>query len=171
MKKTLLSAFGLVSALQLGLVSTTHAAALPQAPELTAQTLTGRSIDLSQFRGEKPVYLKFWATWCNYCKAEMPHLQSIKDNYGDEVEVISVNVGFNQTPAGAQAYMQRNGYDLPVVFDADGAITRSFNVVGTPQHILIDRDGHIAYRTFLATDQLDQMIEHWSEDKPQGEQQ
>ena len=24
----------------------------------------------------------FWATWCPYCKALMPHLQSILDEYG-----------------------------------------------------------------------------------------
>jgi hypothetical protein len=35
-------------------------------------------------------------------------------------------------------------------------------VVGTPYHVLIDKQGKIAYQTFLATDLLDEKIAEFS---------
>ena len=40
---------------------------------------------------EGPTIVLFWATWCPYCKSLMPHLQSVVDEYGGEVEVIALN--------------------------------------------------------------------------------
>ncbi len=132
------------------------------APDFNVTTINGEPIKLSELKGNKPVYLKFWATWCSYCKAELPHLQSIYDQYGDDIEVIAINVGINDSIANIGKLYSENGYKLPTVFDQKGTITNSFGVIGTPHHILIDRDGKIAYRTFLATDQLDQQIADWS---------
>ncbi len=43
------------------------------APSITLKTIDGKSIDLAEFYGKKPVYLKFWATWCVPCRQQMPH--------------------------------------------------------------------------------------------------
>ena len=136
------------------------------APDFTATTINGEHIKLSELKGIKPVYLKFWATWCSYCKAELPHLQSIYDQYGDDIEVIAINVGINDSITNIAKLYGENGYKLPTVFDQEGKLTNRFGVIGTPHHILIDRDGKIAYRTFLATDHLDQQIEDWSHQQP-----
>jgi len=133
------------------------------APDFNVTTISGKQIKLSELKGNKPIYLKFWATWCSYCKAELPHLQSIYDQYGEDIEVIAINIGINDSIANIGKLYSENGYKLPTVFDQRGTVTNSFGVIGTPHHILIDRDGKIAYRTFLATDQLDQQIDDWSQ--------
>lgn len=130
-------------------------------PLFEAKTLSGQDFNLSDYLGKQPVYLKFWATWCSFCKAEMPHLNAIEDQYGDQIKVISINVGFNDSVAKIQQLFRQEGYDIPTIFDANGEITQKYQVVGTPHHILIDKHGKMAYRTFLATDQLDQIIERW----------
>ena len=39
-------------------------------------TQTGKAVRLSSFRG-RPVWINFWATWCDDCKLEMPQMQRI----------------------------------------------------------------------------------------------
>ena len=57
----------------------------------------------------------------------------------------------------SQLYAEQ-GFKLPTVFDWNGKLTSQYGVVGTPHHILIDREGRIAYRTFLVSDTLDGQI-------------
>jgi len=134
------------------------------APDFTVKTLDGVTVNLSDFINKKPVYLKFWATWCSYCKVEMPHLQAIYDESGDHVEVLTVNVGMNDSISNVERYFQKNAFTIPTVFDKKGDLTSSFGVVGTPYHVLIDKQGRIDYRTFLATDLLDEKITTWTKE-------
>ena len=89
----------------------------------------------------------------------MPHLQNIYDLYGDDIEVITINVAMNDSIAKINKLFSAQGYNLPTVFDTKGKLTALFGVVGTPHHILIDRNGKIAYRTFLASDTLDAKVD------------
>lgn len=132
------------------------------APDFELTTLSGQRVVLNEHKHNKPVYLKFWATWCSYCKAEMPHLQRIYDEYGEDIDIIAVNVGMNDSVANITQFYQQQGYNLPTFFDQQGELTSRYGVVGTPHHVLIDREGKIAYRTFLATDQLDETLVAWS---------
>jgi len=133
-----------------------------KAPNFQAVTIAGKSVNLADFINKKPVYLKFWATWCSYCKVEMPHLQAIYNESGEQVEILTINVGMNDSIANIERFFQGEGFNLPTVFDQKGAITSSYGVVGTPYHVLIDKEGNIAYQTFLATDQLDEKITEFS---------
>jgi len=134
------------------------------APDFTVKTLNGTIVKLSDYIDKKPVYLKFWATWCSYCKVEMPHLQAIYDESSDHVEVLTVNVGMNDSISNIERYFQKNAFNIPTIFDQKGDLTSSFGVVGTPYHVLIDKQGRINYRTFLATDLLDEKIAAWSQE-------
>lgn len=154
----------------------TLAAALPvqafgvgdKAPLFTATTLDGNTVDLAELIGQKPVYLKFWATWCRYCINELPHAQHIYDDYGDEIHVLTINVGINDSKKAIKEVYEEEGITLPTVFDEGGAITSLYKIVGTPEHVLIGRDGIIRFRSFLATDELDQALRHTYE-KAAGE--
>jgi thiol-disulfide isomerase/thioredoxin len=45
-----------------------------KAPDITLKTIDGYEITLSDNFGKKVVMLEFWATWCDICKKEIPHL-------------------------------------------------------------------------------------------------
>ncbi|NTS78632.1 TlpA family protein disulfide reductase [Catenovulum sp. SM1970] len=123
-----------------------------------ATTLAGEQIDLNDYLGKQAVYLKFWATWCHYCLAEMPHLQHIDDTYGDDIKVIAINVGISDSVANINTLYKKEGYQVATIFDEQGQLTQQFGVIGTPHHILIDKTGQIKYRTYLATDKLDDLL-------------
>ncbi len=129
-----------------------------KAPDFTATTVEGRKVNLSDYVGKKAVYLKFWATWCTYCKAEFPHFEATYNKYGHKVEVLSINVGINDSISNIEKLYAKEGYTVPVILDTDGSIVSSYNVVGTPSAVLIGKDGNIEYRTFHITDELNRRI-------------
>ena len=140
------------------------------APDFEVTTLAGKTFRLSDYEGDKPVYLKFWATWCSYCKVEMPHLQSIYNQYGDDVEVLAVNVGINDSVANIEQFFNQAGFNLPVAIDQQGDLVSDYGIVGTPHHVLIDKNGQIVYRTFLISDTLNSTIDGWVNDNLENEQ-
>jgi peroxiredoxin len=132
----LLSAFSInASALELGV----------QAPDFEMKTFTGETFKLSDYRGKKPVYLVFWATWCPICKAEIPHIKKIHAQLGNKVEMLAINVGFEDTLEKAQSYVKEHQLPYAVSFDENTVITKRYGVVGTPWQVVIDINGTVRY--------------------------
>lgn len=124
------------------------------APPLVLETVDGEVIDLAALYGKKAVYLKFWATWCVPCRRQMPHFESAWQRAGDDLIVIGVNAGFNDTRADVLRYREELRLSMPLVVD-DGTLATAFNLRVTPQHVVIGRDGRIRYVGQLADERID----------------
>lgn len=124
------------------------------APTFVVETIDGKSIDLRALYGTKAVYLKFWATWCVPCREQMPHFQRAYEAAGPDLAVIAVNTGFNDSLPAVRDVIRDAGLEMPMVID-DGRLAAAFHLRVTPQHVVIDRDGRIAYIGHLADDRLD----------------
>lgn len=122
-------------------------------PEAVLKTIDGETIDLSQLYGKKPVYLKFWATWCVPCRQQMPGFEEVQQTLGEDIQVIAVNTGFTDDLESVRAYRQELGLTMPIVVD-DGSLAAQLNLRVTPQHVLIGRDGRIAHVGHLDDPQL-----------------
>jgi thioredoxin 1 len=48
---------------------------------------------------EKPLLIDFYATWCGPCQLLGPILKQVKDNLGDRVSIIKIDVDKNQQAA------------------------------------------------------------------------
>ena len=124
------------------------------APRLVLKTIDGQTIDLASYYGKKPVYLKFWATWCVPCREQMPHLKHVYEQAGSDMAVIAVDVGFDDTVQDVRRSRSEMGLKMPIVFD-DGSIGEAFHLRVTPQHVVIGRDGRILYVGHEANAKLD----------------
>ena len=116
------------------------------------------SVTLSQYKAVKPVYLKFWASWCQPCLKEMPHFQKMYEKYGESIEVISINLGLNDSIDDVQAVVKRYGLSMPLAIDKTGELADRFNFVGTPYHLLFDANLNLIHRGHEANDSLDQKL-------------
>ena len=83
--------------------------------------LTGGAVTVGGERS-KPLYLKFWASWCGQCMAQMPHLQLMHQTYRDRVDVIAVNFGLDDTVEKIDAVRRRFGMTVPIGFDEAGVL-------------------------------------------------
>jgi peroxiredoxin len=113
-------------------------------PALVLRTIDGQRIDLAGAYGKKPVYLKFWATWCTPCRAQMPAFEKDYETLGGKMQVVAVNIGFDDSVQAVKDLRQRIGLTMPIVFD-DGSVGKALNLRVTPQHVVIGRDGRILY--------------------------
>ncbi|MCO6400094.1 MAG: redoxin domain-containing protein [Verrucomicrobia bacterium] len=114
------------------------------APTARVTTIDDDSIDLSLLYGHKPVYLKFWATWCTPCRQQMPSFEKVYKTLGDKMQVVAVNIGLSDDEASVRAFRDKFGLTMPIVID-DGSLAKLFHVNVTPQHVLIGKDARFRY--------------------------
>lgn len=123
------------------------------APDFTLTDQYGRTHTLSEYRG-KAVVVNFWTTWCGYCKQEMPDLQELYEQYGEnsgDVVVLGVaNPSSDQYPNQAdegqpvvEQFLQDNGYTFPVLMDMTGQVLATYGVQGFPVTLFITRDSEL----------------------------
>ncbi len=138
---------------------------LAQASNLSKQLLTipitlttGEVVTLEQYQGKKPVYLKFWATWCKPCMDQMPHFEQIRQQYGDNLAVIAINLGINDNLAAVQKVQQEFNLSMPVAIDNSGDLAQAFRLLGTPYHLLFDKNMNLVHLGHKANSLLDNKI-------------
>ena len=145
----------------------TRAASVGQlAPAATLETVDGKRIELGDLYGRKPVYLKFWATWCVPCRQQMPHFEAAFQRYHQSVAVVAVNLGLNDDVDDVREFLDKTKLSMPVAIDSAGDLATAFGVVVTPLHVLIDADGRIAYVGHEAGADLDRALDELSHSKP-----
>ena len=118
-------------------------AAGAETPALDLLRPNGEPLSLASLRG-KVVLVNFWATWCEPCVAEMPSLQTLRDELAWRgFEVLGVN--YQEGPARIETFVRRTGIAFPIVRDTDGAAARAWNARVFPSSFLVDRSGRVRY--------------------------
>ena len=129
-----------------------------KAPVVTVSDLEGKSVDLGQYIGKKPLFLEFWATWCELCEELMPRVRAAKATYGDRVEFLGVNVTVNQTRDKVRRYLEKHQPPFKTLYDEEGVSTRAYQAPATSYVVIVDRQGKVAYTGSGGTQEFDGVL-------------
>ena len=142
----------LLFALVLILSSSNASAGSP--PDFRLQDLDGNWFNLSENLNGDVVYVTFWATWCVPCRREMPHLEKLQQEFGDEgLRIIGVNTDPPGTTSKIKPYIRRYKISYTTVLDPNNNVLDKYNPTRElPYAVLIDREGNVeqvfpGYRT------------------------
>lgn len=125
-----------------GAVSGEGAVVGQPAPNFTLATLSGQPLSLAQFRGQKPIFINFWTTWCTYCKREVPALEAIHRRYGRRIEILGVDLTAEEVHPGAVgSFARKLGVTYPVLLDTTGQVADTYLVHGIPTSVVVNRSG------------------------------
>ena len=118
------------------------------APDFTLTDQFGNSHTLSDYEGQT-VFLNFWATWCGPCKMEMPDIQALYEEWGEnagDLVVLGVagpDIGQEGSAEDIAAFLEENGYTYPVVMDDTGALFYQYGISAYPTTFMIDTAGNV----------------------------
>lgn len=116
----------------------------------------GEQVSFENIAG-KPAVLNFWASWCSFCKVEMPDFQKVYDKYKDEnitFMMIDGTDGKRETRESADKLFEENAYTMPIYYDEalmgrDGldimvSANAAFRISGYPSTVFIDSEGYVS---------------------------
>lgn len=102
------------------------------------QSLDGKEFNFTQTNGQV-VLLNFWATWCPPCIAEMPSMQELYNDFGDQIAFVFVS---QEPKEKIQEFLEKHHYDFPV-YHPITTPPNPFHYTSIPQTYLIDKQGNI----------------------------
>jgi thiol-disulfide isomerase/thioredoxin len=113
-------------------------------PSCALSSLDGQHrFDLQQLQGA-PLWVDFWASWCDSCAASFAFLESLERDFRAQgLKVLAINL--DEDREAAQEFLARHPVGFQLARDAGGSCPRSFGVAGMPAAYLIDREGRIQY--------------------------
>lgn len=104
---------------------------------------------LSDYKG-KTVFLNFWATWCPPCRAEMPDIQKLYEEYQKEEDpeviilgVAGPNYGQEKSENEVKKFLEDNGYTYPVLMDEGGELFEKYGIYSFPTTFMITKEGKV----------------------------
>ncbi len=115
------------------------------APKVRTTDLDGHVVDLGTWIGKRPVFLEFWATWCESCAALKPTVDSVIKVFGDRVDFIGIDVAFGETVPGVRAWLAEHRPGFQVLYDSAATAIRAYDIQATSSVIIIGADGKVAY--------------------------
>lgn len=116
-----------------------------RAPDFQLTGLDGKKYSLDGMRG-KPLVINFWASWCPPCRLEAPELVKLYNQYQGRLEILAINLTFQDSLEDMRAFVDESGVTFPVLLDKEGAVTKAYQIQGIPTAFFVNKEGVIIDR-------------------------
>lgn len=109
--------------------------------DFTVPDSEGNEITLSEIfeSGKKMVMLNFWYVQCSACQLEFPYMETVYQEFKDEIEIIALN-SYGDSLANIQSFKESMGLSFPMA-QCPTQWYAAFNGTGYPTSVIIDRYG------------------------------
>ncbi|MFZ5482129.1 MAG: TlpA family protein disulfide reductase [Myxococcota bacterium] len=114
------------------------------APDFQLRDVNNVQRSLAEHKG-KVVLVNFWATWCQPCMVEMPHLEAMYKELGPRgFVVIGISADAARDASKVKPLVVQKGLTYPVLLDPQTTVVSVYNPAKTmPFNVLVDRAGTI----------------------------
>ena len=120
------------------------------APAFTLVTLDGKRASLADYKGH-PVFVNFWATWCEPCKLEMPWLEEFSKKYADQGLVVLGISTDDAEKSVVEKTVKKLGVTYPILLK-DDKIEDTYDIEYDPESFYVDKTGKVLIATAGITD-------------------
>ncbi|MGM9476775.1 TlpA family protein disulfide reductase [Pedobacter sp. GSP4] len=116
----------------------------------------GNIIDLGDLKG-KVIFLNFWATWCPPCRAEMPSINKLYNQFKNDQNIVFIFADADGELAKSVKFMAERKYELPV-YKVESDIPEQLFSGALPTTVVLDKQGRLSLKHEGAADYADKKI-------------
>jgi thiol-disulfide isomerase/thioredoxin len=111
------------------------------APDFVLENIRGGKTKAADIKGKVAV-VDFWATWCEPCKAEIPHFNKLNEDYqGKDVQIMGIAI---ESPRqDIEPTMKQTGIKYMVLVGTDEVVDGFGGVIGYPTTYVLTKDWKI----------------------------
>lgn len=88
----------------------------------------------------KPTLINFWATTCEPCIEELPYLNQIRKDLGENINLLAITYSSNES---VTKFLQKRDFDFTHITGALKQLQSYFPVIRSPMSFVIDKNGNI----------------------------
>lgn len=118
-----------------------------KAPDFELPLLDGTTLVSPEDYAGRPLFLNFWATWCQPCVRELPAFEEFIAEHADSEfgpALLTINLG--ETAAVISAFLDELGLrQLPVAMDINQVVKLDYGVQNLPTTFVIDGEGRVRH--------------------------
>ncbi len=124
-----------------------------EAPNFQSIDIYGNPFSVEDYRG-KIILLYFWRVKCIPSMKAVESIRRLSNTYG---RMIIVGICLDQNVTVVKNYVKTRNISWMVIVD-NGTVSELYGVTGTPEFILIDKKGYIAFRLKGLRDDFDAVM-------------
>lgn len=118
-----------------------------KAPDFELPLLDGLTLVSPADYAGRPLFLNFWATWCQPCVRELPAFEAfIAEHSADEDGPALLTINLGETASQISGFLAEIGLrNLPVAMDINQVVKLDYGVQNLPTTFVIDGEGRVRH--------------------------